>query len=206
MKNKKANSKEDVLVSSIIEKEKKCNNKLIVILSIIIVILIIVLLYMFFNKNSCDEHQCSSVTIKEVEIDPKYQLINYNGFRFKMPLEWDFINSDNNKYEIADKEDKLYIFFNTIDVNYEMFDTGEYQKEFLESIQTSGDIKIDNVKEKEEDNKKYYLYEGKYNDYDYLIIVIGNNDKTILINAKFIDKISYNELKEEVIEFALTAI
>ena len=206
MKNKKDKTKEDVLVSSVIEKEKKCNGKPIVILLIVIVILLIVLLYMFFNKNSCDELQCSSVTIKEVEVDPKYQLINYNGFRFKMPLEWDFINSDNNKYEITDKDEKLYIFLNTIDVNYEMFDTGEYQKDFLESIQTSGDIKIDNVKEKEENGNKYYLYEGKYNDYDYLIVVIGNNEKTILINAKFIDKISYNGLKEEVISFALTAI
>ncbi len=205
MKNKKDNTNKDVLVSSIIEKKEK-NKPIIYILSIITIVLIIILLYTIFTKNNCDEElQCSSVTIKEIEVEPKYQLINYNGFRFKMPLNWDFINNDN-KYEIADKDDKLYIFFNIENVDFNLFISNEYQRQFLELIQTSGDIKINLNKVKEESEKKYYLYEGSYNDYDYLIVAVGNKEKTILINAKFIDKISYNELKEEVINFAFTAI
>ena len=49
MKSKKDNTKEDVLVSSVIEKEKKCNGKPIVILSIVIVILLIRIHVMNFN-------------------------------------------------------------------------------------------------------------------------------------------------------------
>jgi hypothetical protein len=205
MKNKKDNTNKDVLVSSIIEKKEK-NKPIIYILSIITIVLIIILLYTIFTKNNCDEElQCSSVTNKEIEVEPKYQLINYNGFRFKMPLNWDFINNDN-KYEIADKDDKLYIFFNIENVDFNLFISNEYQRQFLELIQTSGDIKINLNKVKEESEKKYYLYEGAYKDYDDLIVAVGNKEKTILINAKFIDKISYNELKEEVINFAFTAI
>lgn len=204
MKNKN-DKNEDKLITTVIEKEKK-NNKLVLILSLIIVILLIVLIYLVIDKeNMSKEKECSYNTIKEVEVDPKYQLINYNGFRFKMPLEWDFVSTDT-KYEIADKEEKVFITFSSIDMDYESFRAVEFQRQFLELTQTAGDVKIDSSEEKEKDNKKYYLYIGTNNSYNYIMVAVGNNTKSILVKAQFIDKIAYNDLEDKIIDFALTAI
>ena len=202
MKNKE-NKNQDILVSSVVEKEKKPNSKIIIILSVIILILVCVIIFLIKSNDTDDDSlQCSSVSIKEVEVDPKYQLINFNGLRFKMPLDWNFVSNDS-KYEIADEEEKLFIIFDTYNLGYEDFSTSEIQRFFLEQLQTSGDIKIDNSEEKE---NKYYLYEGSYNSYDYLIVAIGNKDKTVLVKTQFRDKISYSELKNKVIDFVLSAI
>ena len=207
MKDKKSETNQDILVSTVIDKEKKNDSKKIIwILLGIIFVLIFALIFVIIDKeNSNDKLKCSSVTIKEVEVDPKYQLINYNGFRFKMPLDWNFVSVDN-KYEIVDNDEKLIIELASIDVGYELFSSSEYQKDFLEYIQTIDNIKIDSAKEVVREDKKYYYYEGTNNSYDYLIVAIGNKDKIILVNVKFRDKLALNDLDDTVVDFSLSAL
>ena len=52
----------------------------------------------------------------------------------------------------------------------------------------------------------YYLYEGSYNNYNYMIVAIGNDKKTVLVKAQFIDKVTFDKLKNDVIDFSLTGI
>ena len=203
MKNNKKNN--DRLVSTVIEKEKKNNNRVIIISLVIIIIVLLICIFLMLlkpNKEKCPI--CSSVTIKEVEVEPKYQLINYNGFRFKMPLNWNFVSTDN-KYEISDVDSKLFISFNYYDTDYSLFSSKEYQRMFLESLQTSGDIKIDSSEELEFNKSKYIVYYGTSNSYNYMLVAIGNEEKIILISSQFVDKLSFDNMKNSVIDFVLSS-
>ena len=93
--------KKDEKISSVIEVKEK-DNKLLYILVIVILILLSLLIYfIFFNKKEDKCDSCCSAPVIEIETDPKYQLINYEGFRFKMPLDWDFVSNDS-IYSIVD--------------------------------------------------------------------------------------------------------
>ena len=203
---KKSNNtiKKDNKISSVIEVKEK-DNKIIYIFIIIIAILLSLLAYFIFFKecNSECKLDCTKCDnpVVEIQVDPKYQLINYSGFRFKMPLDWDFID-DNNDYTISNKENNIFISFEKIDEDFELFTSNEYQINYLEKVQTSDNIKID--QSKKEDN--YYMLEGKYNDYNYLIIAIGNDKKTVLVKTQFIDKLTYDDKKNDIIDFVLTSI
>ena len=178
-------------MSSIEEK----NSKIVYILFIIIALLSSLLLYfIFFNKNNIECEKCSNI----IEEEPKYQLINYSNFIFEMPIEWNFVED----YNISNSNKSIFINIKSLDEDYNEFISNEYQISFLEEIQTSDDIKISNLKK--EDN--YYLYEGFYNDYRYLIIAIGNDDKTILIKTQFIDEVTYRKEKAKVFDFSLSGI
>ena len=198
-------SSKKIKKEEIIKNENNNSKYINIILLSIIVILIIIIIIIIFNKDEKNCPICDSTNNNETVIEPSYQLINYDGFRFKMPLDWNFV-SNSNKYEIADKESKVYIYLKSSNMGYESFSEKDYQKEFLEALQTSDDIKIDGSEEKEEGNSNYILYFGTASSYNYLLVAIGNEEKTILINAQFVDKLSYDTLKDKVIEFAKTAI
>ena len=193
--------KKDEKISSVIEVKEK-DNKLLYVLVIVILILLSLLIYfIFFNKKEDKCDSCCSAPVIEIETDPKYQLINYEGFRFKMPLDWDFVSNDS-IYSIVDKEEKLFITLDKEEKDYDSFVSNEYQNIFLENIQTNNNIKI----EKSMKESNYYLYEGNFNNYYSLIVAIGNEQKTIIVKAQFIDKVSYDELKNSLIEFATSSI
>ena len=202
---KKKNPKNEIIndkkISSVIEVKEKDNKIVYVLILLIAILLGLLIFFAIFNKKECEEcKKCDDSPI-EIEVEPKYQLINFAGFRFKMPLNWDFV-SDNSTYTISDNESKIFISFEEIKEDYEIFSSTDYQLNFLEKIQTSDNIKID----KSEKLDKYYLYEGKYNDYNYLIIAVGNDKKTVLVKTQFIDKLSFDNEKNNIIEFVLTSI
>ena len=178
--------------------EEKDNKKIYILVLIFIMLLSILLYFLFFNKCKCDCDKCEKET---VEVEPKYQLINYSGLTFKMPLDWNFVNKEED-YSIIDSKSRIFINMEIINESYELFITDEYQVTFLEGIQTSDNIKID--KSKQEDN--YYVYEGSYNNYKYLIIAINDYDKVVLVGTKFVDLSAYNKEKKNVIDFSLSSI
>ena len=190
--------KKDDKISSVIEVKEK-DNKIVYILIIIIAILASLLIYyMFFNKCKKECVNCKVSPI-EIEVEPKYQVFNYFGFKFKMPLEWDFVNENIN---ISNEEESIFISFNVLDTEYEIFKSNEYQIRFLEEIQTSDNIKIVNSKNQGD----YYIFEGTLNNYDYLIVALGNDKKTVLVKTQFVDKVTYDKMKDRIIEFALSSI
>ena len=203
----KKNNKEDIIISSTIEKTKKNNNILIISLLLTIIILFVLLCYYMFFKDRDKESICSSFAVKtvEVEVEPKHQYINYQGFKFRMPLEWDFVSTDN-KYEISNKDENLFISLESIDLSYDEFKSSSYQKQFLEELQTSGNINIDKEKATEKDKKEYYILEGTNNNYNYIITVVGNDEKVILVKTQFKDKVAYDKLKNSVISFTISAL
>ena len=181
---------------------KNENNKktIILVLAIIIVLLISIIVIMMVTASNKNCPVCDSVTIKEVEVEPKYQLINFEGFKFKMPLNWNFVSNDN-KYEIADNESKIFISLNNNNIDFNSFSDKEYQKKFLEELQTSSDIKIDKVEEKKEENFNYIVYYGTASSYNYLLVAFGNENKTILVNTQFVDKVAFDTTKDTIIDF-----
>lgn len=201
-KNSKNNKviKKDEKISSVIEIKEK-DNKILYILVIIIVLLLSLLLYYMFFKDCKEKEDSCTVPAVDTKCEPDYQLINYAGFRFKMPLDWDFVDSANN-YTISDNNEKIFISFEIEDIEYDSFVSNENQNKFLEKIQTSDNIKIDQSSK----NDNYYLYDGTYNNYNYQIIAIGNDKLTILVKTQFIDKVTYDNLKNNVLEFAISGI
>ena len=170
--------------------------KYVYVLILVIVILLSVLFYfLLFNKKKSNCDKC------DAPIEEEYQLINYQGFIFEKPLNWNFLD-ENDNYIITDDQNRIYISLETTKDSYESFIDDNYQASFIETIQTSDNIKIDKIKK--EDN--YYLYEGVFNNYNYLIVAVGNNSKVVLIKTQFVDQITYNKEKKNVIDFSLSCI
>ncbi len=184
---------------------KSSNKKIFIGLIIVIIILLSVVSYLLIFKKDKECPKCSAVTIKEVEVDPKHQFINYQGFKFRMSLDWDFVISDKD-YTISNKEENLVINLTSLDIDYTTFISSLYQKEYLEKIQTSDNIIINKSSKENKDGVDYYIMEGTYNSYNYLIIAIGNDKKTILINTQFLNKVSYDKLKSSVVDFAISPL
>ena len=99
-------------------------------------------------------------------------------------------------------EETIFITFDYLEEDYEIFKSNEYQINYLEKVQTSDNIKIDSSKEIE----NYFIYEGSYNNYKYLIVAFGNENRTIFVKTQFIDKVTFDNLKDKVIEFAISSL
>ena len=56
------------------------------------------------------------------------------------------------------------------------------------------------------DDVVYYLMEGSKDSYTYMVVVVGNASKTVLVSVQFEDNISFNDNKENVINFAISSI
>ena len=84
------------------------NRKLIYILCVFIVVLLGTSIYGLFIKKCEECPMCSAVSIKEVEVPPTYQVANYQGTAFKMPLDWNFVDQKD-KYAITNKEENIFI-------------------------------------------------------------------------------------------------
>lgn len=200
---KKSNDikKTDVLESSVITKKK--NDASTIIYSLIAVIVALILVILFLLNNKCSQNdKCRSVAPIEKEL--QYQLINYNGYIFRMPLDWSFI-SDSNNYEITNSKETMYMTLNTIKVSYDEFVTAEFQHDYLEKLQTENNIKISKSSSGETANVKYYFLDGTYNSYNYCVVVVGDEDSVVLISTEFIDKLTYTNLKQNIIDFAVSA-
>ena len=200
---KKSNDikKTDVLESSVITKKK--NNTSTFIYSLIAVIVALILVILFLLNNKCNKNdKCRSVAPIEKEL--QYQLINYNGYNFRMPLDWSFI-SDSNNYEITNSKETMYMTLNTIKIAYDEFVTAEFQHDYLEKLQTENNIKINKSSSGETANIKYYFLDGIYNSYNYCVVVVGDEDSVVLISTEFIDKLTYTNLKQVIIDFAVSA-
>ncbi len=202
MSSKQSIKKEDNIESSDVAKEKKDNNVLI--LTIVVVILSIFIFVMFFiNGSFCEDSKCRSVMPIEKEL--KYQYINYNGYRFKMSLDWKFIGKGNT-YEISNRKETMYMTLNTIDMSYDSFISSSFQKEYLEKLQTENSITINKASGYENNDMRYYILDGIYNSYNYYVVVIGDSESVTVISAQFIDKLTYTNMKQSVIDFATSAV
>lgn len=184
---------------------KSSIKKMFGLLILVIILLLSILCYFIFFNNKKECPKCSAVTVKEVEVPSKHQFINYRGFKFKMSLDWDFVISDND-YTISNKEENLVLNLTTENVDYTTFTSSLYQKEYLEEIQTSDNMMISSSNKEQRNDVDYYIMEGTYNNYNYVIIAIGDDRKTILINTQFINKVSYDKLKSSVIDFAISPL
>lgn len=196
----------DIKVSKEIKEEKNnSKNIIIIILSLIIIVLLIVLLYfIFFREFEKEDSKCSSVSIKEVEVEPSYQYINYQGFKFKMPLDWSFVSTDN-KYEISNVDSSLLINMDYIDMEYDSFISSTYQKKYLESLQTSLNVKIKKTNEQKKKDVSYYLFEGTKDSYDFAMVAVGDTNRVILVEVQFQDKASYDKYLDSVIDFSISS-
>lgn len=194
----------DVIVSSVIEKEKK-SNLLVISLIIIIILLLLGFVYLLFFKKCPEKEQCDCVMYKEVEVEVEHQLINYQGLRFFMPLDWNFVSNDDS-YQISNLDNNLLIVLNYVDIDFDSFISESYQKTYLEELQTSGNIKIEKKNTITKDDVVYYLMEGSKDSYTYMVVVVGNASKTVLVSVQFEDNISFNDNKENVINFAISSI
>ena len=200
---KKNANKEDILVTSTITKKKNNSKTIIICLSIVIVLLSLVIIFLLLNNKSDNGGKCRSVAPIEKEL--KYQFINYNGYRFKMPLDWSFI-SEENAYEIINEKETMYVTLTTIKDSYEEFITSDYQKEYLEKIQVENNMTINKSSSGESNGVSYYYMDGTYNSYNYYVVAIGDDDSVILISAQFIDKLTYTNNKQNIIDFAVSGI
>jgi hypothetical protein len=181
------------------------NKRLIYVLCVFIVVLLGTSIYGLFIKKCEECPMCSAVSIKEVEVPPTYQIANYQGAAFKMPLDWNFVNQKD-KYAITNKDENIFINIETLAVTYTEFTSEQYQKTYMEELQTTNNIKINKSSNIKEEEKNYYLMEGTYNSYDYMIVAVANNEETVLVKVQFYDNVSYDKLKDDVLNFAISPL
>lgn len=194
------------------EKKKNKDNKIfiIIILSVVTIILLSVVLYFIFFKEEkkCEVCNCpkpeTKVEIQYVEKEPTIQYINFLGYRFSMPLDWNF-EGDGQEYKFINGEENVYVLISSVDsIDYDTFVSSDYQKVYLEELQTSYDISINRKEEKTKEEINYYLMEGLYDSYDYMIIVTKTDEGIFLTEAQFENNSVYTNKKQEVIDFALS--
>lgn len=203
--------KDDVIIDNSnndnLNRNKKTNIILIFVLLFIIVVLAIFLCYFLFVKKDkeCEVClKCPEQEVKVIEKNPTVQYINFDGYRFSIPLDWNF-EGDTSDYKFTNKNESIYVLISNLDtISYSTFVSSEYQKVYLERLQSDYDIFITNSNEKVKDKDKYYLMEGTYESYAYIIVVTENNNGIFLTEAQFKNNSVYNSKKREVIDFALS--
>ena len=178
----------------------------IVILSIISICLAAALIYfIFFKKEDCPVcEECKEPEIQIIEKEPTFQYINFHGYRFSIPLDWNF-EGDTEEYRFTNQDENIYVLISDLStVSYSTFISDSYQKVYVDTLQTSYDISITTSEKKEKDNISYYIMEGSYNSYNYIIIATENDNGIFLTEAQFEDNSVFTTKKEEVIDFALS--
>ena len=135
---------------------------------------------------------------KEDKIE--YQFINFDNFEFRMNKDWKLINNK----EIENDKETMHISLSTLDVPFDLFVSEEYQKEYLETYQTENNVTINKSQKDINEDKEYFYMDGFNNGYNYYVIVVGNDKKVVLITSEFIDKVTYTNLKQDLIDFALS--
>lgn len=199
-------SEENIVEQVKEEKPIKNNCKIIIFALIIVLILFIIsfsLMIYFMNDRSSTIPKCEE-NIKYVEKEPSFQYINFNGYIFKMPIDWNFINNSSDYLFINKAEDIFVQIEYSKDLEFETFISDEYQKEYLELLKSDENIFINNRVLKTKNDINYYSMEGTYDNYNYMIVVVPNVEGIFTIKAEFKDNNAYNNKKSEIIEFALS--
>lgn len=199
--------KEEINVNT--EQNKKI--KFMAILSLSMIILGIILGYFLFYKEEikckvCNEcEKCAEPTIEYIEKEPTTQLINFKGYRFLMPIDWNF-EGNTDDYKFINEEENLYASIAKLDnIEYETFITKDYQNTYLEKLQTAYNIEIIKKYEEEKDEIKYYVLEGTFESYQYMIVVTKNDTGIFMTEAQFKNNSVLTAKKQEVIDFTLSS-
>ncbi len=206
-------AKKNKKIINSIEKEDflglKINNKKTLIFIIIIIILLLVLSFvlniylLFFRENKVVDNCPKCEEQKEVIVKEKY--INYNGYNFMIPEEWNFVSSDNS-YKLSNKDNNLEIELLSDETNYEDFKNEEVLKPYLQDLQVEMNISKVNSKEITENDNTYYFIEGKKDSYLYNRVILPCDSGMIMIDVLYENQKSYNNLKNDVINFATSYV
>lgn len=185
------------------------NNKGFIILTLIIFLFAFLTIYLGYELHSSKEVECiceEKTKVVEKIIEPSYQLINYDGNIYKLSLDYSFYSSDN-VYNFLNNDKTIYIKLSKItDVSFDTFITSDYQKEYVQNLQMNKNIIIRSSGLKTENDISYYILEGEYDSYSYMIIATKNKEEIILTEVQFESKVALNSKKNELIDFALSYI
>ena len=105
---KEIKNENDELINKNENNSNRINKVLIIILLIVIMLLSSIVFYFLFIKKEkeCKTCECNP-EIKYVEKEPTIQYINYEGYRFSIPLDWSFEGKDS-LYKFINKEENAY--------------------------------------------------------------------------------------------------
>ena len=172
-----------------------------VVLVVILIFSLILNIYELFIKKVecevCEEPQ------KPTEIIVTEQIINYNGYTFKIPEDWNFTSIDN-EYKLSNNLKTIEIELSKEEITYEDLIVDETLKNYLQTLTIDKNIKITRNEEKTEEEQKYYYIEGTKDSYTYTRIILITNDGIINVDTLYEDQNTYNNLKNEVLKFALS--
>ena len=206
-------AKKNKKIISSIEKENflglKINNKKTVIFLFVIIMLLLGLslvfnVYLLFFRNNKVIEKCTKCQEqKEVVVKEKY--INYNGYNFMIPYEWNFVSSDNS-YKLSNKDHNLEIELLLDETNYEEFKKEDKLKQYIQDLQVKKNISKVNHKEMSENDKTYYFIEGKKDSYLYNRVILPCDNGMIMIDVLYENQKAYNNLKKDVISFATSYV
>ena len=177
---------------------KKISLFITIVLCILLVLSLILNVYeIFYKKVECE------VCEEPQQIIVTEQIINYNGYTFKIPEDWNF-TSTNNEYKLSNNKKTIEIELLKDDISYDELNVDDTLKNYLQDLTIEKNIKITRNEEKNEDNIKYYFIEGQKDSYTYTRIMLIANDEIINIDTIYEDQNTYNTLKNDVLKFALS--
>ena len=169
-----------------------------IVLGVVLVFSIILNIYeLFYKKVECE------VCEEPKEIIVTEQIINYNGYTFKIPEDWNFTTSSN-EYKLSNNKKTLEIELTKDEITYDELLDDETLKNYLQELTIAKNIKITRNEEKSEEELKYYYIEGQKESYTYTRIMLIVNDGIINVDTIYEDQNTYNTLKNDVLKFALS--
>ena len=208
-------AKKNKKIISSIEKEDflglKINNKKTIIFLVIVISLLLVLSFvlniylLFFRENKVKEIDNCPKCEEQKEIIIKEKYINYNGYNFMIPNEWNFVSNDN-EYKLSNNDNNLEIELLLDETNYEDFKNEEILKPYLQDLQVKKNISKVSSKEMSENDKTYYFIEGKKDSYLYNRVMLPCDSGMIMIDVLYENQKAYNNLKNDVINFATSYV
>ena len=193
-----------MLDSSMIENEKqgKVRGILLVIVSLLLVcsLLLNALQYIKCRKKECEEQEP-----QEIEKIVISKTINIEGYEFSFDDKWN-LNIDKDKLSLSNKDQTANIHFELNDYNYETLIKEEKIKQYIEDLQVNDNVTINTYKEEIRNDSKYYYLEGTNKEnYPYVNILVGKEEKTFSIKGVFENSKALEQYKTTIVDIILNA-
>ena len=193
-----------MLDSSMLEMEKQDKRRgiLLVIVSLLLVcsLLLNALQYIKCRKKDCKENE--SEPVEKIVIS---KTINIEGYEFSFDDKWN-LNIDKDKLSLSNKDQTANFHFELNEYNYETLIKEENIKKYIEDLQVSDNVTINIYKEEIRKDSKYYYLEGTNKEnYTYVNILVGKEDKTFSIKGVFENAKALEQNKSTIVDIILNA-
>ncbi len=173
-------------------------------LALIIVILLLIcsvfLNFMLYIKRN--DKKCEECKLCEEKVESKK--INIEGYNFTISNDW-LLTIENDKVLLTDNDESLSVHLSLNNDSYDLITKNDNLKVYIEELQSKDNVFINSYKEETKNDIKYYIMEGKKDDFPYINILVDKGGKTFSATGIFENETSLSKNQEKIIETIINA-